>query len=39
MVNWFRDEGYGADLAKVRQLNPGAKTMEQWVKTSTFVSQ
>ncbi|KAK2124742.1 hypothetical protein NOF04DRAFT_1372559 [Fusarium oxysporum II5] len=28
MVNWFRDEGYGADLAKVRQLNPGAKTME-----------
>ncbi|KAL4731754.1 hypothetical protein ACLX1H_000736 [Fusarium chlamydosporum] len=36
MVNWFRDEGYGADLAKVRQLNPGAKTMEQWVKTSAF---
>ncbi|KAH7154314.1 hypothetical protein DER46DRAFT_638279 [Fusarium sp. MPI-SDFR-AT-0072] len=35
MVNWFRDEGYGADLAKVRQLNPGAKTMEQWVKTNT----
>ncbi|KAH7236798.1 uncharacterized protein BKA55DRAFT_521124 [Fusarium redolens] len=29
MVNWFRDEGYGADLAKVRQLNPAAKTMEQ----------
>ncbi|GKU05739.1 family protein 1 [Fusarium langsethiae] len=38
MVNWFRDEGYGADLAKVRQLNPGTKTMEQWVKTSAFVS-
>ncbi|CAG2008425.1 unnamed protein product [Fusarium graminearum] len=38
MVNWFRDEGYGADLAKVRQLNPEAKTMEQWVKTSAFVS-
>ncbi|KAI1020972.1 hypothetical protein LB503_010012 [Fusarium chuoi] len=38
MVNWFRDEGYGADLAKVRQLNPGAKTMEQWVKTSAFAS-
>ncbi|KAF0635642.1 hypothetical protein FPSE5266_05474 [Fusarium pseudograminearum] len=38
MVNWFKDEGYGADLAKVRQLNPEAKTMEQWVKTSAFVS-
>ncbi|KAG8672728.1 hypothetical protein FPOAC2_06131 [Fusarium poae] len=36
MVNWFRDEGYGADLSKVRQLNPGTKTMEQWVKTSAF---
>ncbi|RGP67015.1 hypothetical protein FLONG3_8673 [Fusarium longipes] len=38
MVNWFRDEGYGADLAKVRQLNPGTKTMEQWVKTSAFTT-
>ncbi|KAF4988256.1 hypothetical protein FGRMN_9880 [Fusarium graminum] len=39
MVNWFRDEGYGADLDKVRQLNPGVKTMEQWVKKSAFVNQ
>jgi uncharacterized protein YbjT (DUF2867 family) len=38
MVNWFRDEGYGADLTKVRQLNPGIKTMEQWVKNSAFAS-
>ncbi|KAM0193366.1 hypothetical protein ACHAPI_007678 [Fusarium lateritium] len=38
MVNWFKDEGYGADLNKVRELNPGAKTMEQWVKKSAFVS-
>jgi len=38
MVNWFRDEGYGADLANVRKLNPGTKTMEEWVKTSAFVA-
>ncbi|KAF4958306.1 hypothetical protein FGADI_2472 [Fusarium gaditjirri] len=25
MANWFRDEGYGADLAKVRQLNPASR--------------
>ncbi|CAG7562364.1 unnamed protein product [Fusarium equiseti] len=38
MVNWFRDEGYGADLTNVRKLNPGAKTMEEWVKTSAFMA-
>ncbi|KAI1060913.1 hypothetical protein LB507_010153 [Fusarium sp. FIESC RH6] len=38
MVNWFRDEGYGADLANVRKLNPGTKTMEEWVKTSAFMA-
>ncbi|EGU83177.1 hypothetical protein FOXB_06299 [Fusarium oxysporum f. sp. conglutinans Fo5176] len=38
MVNWFRDEGYGADLAKVRQLNPGAKTMEQPLTSSSHHS-
>ncbi|KAJ4258239.1 hypothetical protein NW762_008388 [Fusarium torreyae] len=38
MVNWFRDEGYGADLTKIRQLNPGVQTMEQWVKKSAFMS-
>ncbi|KAM0560102.1 hypothetical protein ACHAPJ_004062 [Fusarium lateritium] len=38
MVNWFRDEGYGADLTKIRQLNPGVQTMEQWVKKSAFAS-
>ncbi|KAH6951668.1 hypothetical protein DER45DRAFT_528830 [Fusarium avenaceum] len=38
MVDWFRTEGYGADLKRVRELNPGAKTMEQWIKKSAFVS-
>lgn len=38
MVNWFRDEGYGADLANVRKMNPGTKTMEEWVKTSAFMA-
>ncbi|KAJ4003863.1 hypothetical protein NW752_011991 [Fusarium irregulare] len=38
MVDWFRDEGYGADLANVRKLNPGTKTMEEWVKTSAFMA-
>ncbi|KAF5022841.1 hypothetical protein F66182_5135, partial [Fusarium sp. NRRL 66182] len=39
MADWFRDVGYGADLAKLRQLNPGTKTMEEWVKNSAFMSQ
>lgn len=39
MVNWFRDVGYGADLAKVRKMHPGMKTFEDWLKTSAFVSQ
>ncbi|KAK3181193.1 hypothetical protein K4F52_007468 [Lecanicillium sp. MT-2017a] len=39
MINWFRDVGYGADIAKNRQFNPEGQTLEAWLKTSAFAKQ
>ncbi|KAF4975788.1 hypothetical protein FZEAL_7469 [Fusarium zealandicum] len=39
MVDWFRDEGYGADLATVQKHHPGVKTIEEWLEKSAFKSQ
>lgn len=38
MINWFRDEGYRADIAALRKVHPGLMNMETWLKTkSAFV--
>ncbi|KAF3008029.1 hypothetical protein E8E14_003937 [Neopestalotiopsis sp. 37M] len=36
MVNWFKDDGYKANLPRVHQFHPNALTLEQWLKTSAF---
>ncbi|KAJ3544624.1 hypothetical protein NM208_g2953 [Fusarium decemcellulare] len=38
MVDWFRDEGYGADLIEVKKVHPGVTRMETWLKSSAFVN-
>ncbi|KZM25035.1 uncharacterized protein EKO05_0003216 [Ascochyta rabiei] len=32
MFKWFNDVGYGADISKVRQINPALKGFETWLK-------
>ncbi|KAF9890358.1 hypothetical protein FE257_006025 [Aspergillus nanangensis] len=37
MFRWFRDEGYGADIARLRAINPEMKDFATWVeKESDF---
>ncbi|OCF45465.1 hypothetical protein I317_00712 [Kwoniella heveanensis CBS 569] len=38
MLDWFRDEGYNADIDKLRELKPDLMDMETWIKKkSAFV--
>lgn len=38
MVTWFKDEGYGADIAALKKVHPRLMNMETWLKTkSAFV--
>lgn len=39
MVEWFKDEGYGADLLENKKVVPDITTMEAWLKDSAFVKQ
>lgn len=37
MIKWFGTDGYGADIPKLRKMNPSLMTMEDWlVKESKF---
>ncbi|KAE8445413.1 hypothetical protein EG329_013426 [Mollisiaceae sp. DMI_Dod_QoI] len=37
MFNWFKDEGYGADIQALRKEEPRLQTFSQWLKeTSKF---
>ncbi|KAJ4228172.1 hypothetical protein NW759_004252 [Fusarium solani] len=37
MVDWFRDEGYAADLGEIEKVHPNVTKMETWLKNSAFV--
>lgn len=37
MVEWFKQDGYKANMADVKKIHPSVMTMEQWVKDSAFV--
>ncbi|RSL47185.1 hypothetical protein BHE90_016885 [Fusarium euwallaceae] len=37
MVDWFRDEGYGADLVEIEKVHPNVTKMETWLQNSAFV--
>lgn len=39
MVEWFKDEGYGADILENKRTVPEMMTMEAWLKESAFVKQ
>lgn len=39
MVEWFKVEGYGADILENRTAVPDMMTMEAWLKESAFVKQ
>ena len=32
MVSWFGEEGYGVDIAKLKQVHPGLRDVESWAK-------
>jgi hypothetical protein len=35
MITWFGSDGYRADIKKLRGMNPGMKTLEEWLKTES----
>ncbi|KAF5133427.1 NmrA-like family domain-containing protein 1 [Metarhizium anisopliae] len=37
MFNFFEKEGYGADIAAVREMNPDVKDFGRWLEGSAFV--
>lgn len=32
MVQWFADEGYGADISNLKSIHPGLQDMRSWLK-------
>lgn len=36
MMEWFRDEGYKANLAEIKAANPNSLTLEAWMRQSPF---
>ncbi|KAL0939662.1 nucleoside-diphosphate-sugar epimerase family protein [Colletotrichum truncatum] len=37
MVDWFKNDGYKANIAEVKKVHPNATTLEDWLKESPFV--
>ncbi|KXH67046.1 nucleoside-diphosphate-sugar epimerase family protein [Colletotrichum salicis] len=37
MVNWFKDDGYKANVSQAKKIHPDILTMEAWLKDSAFV--
>ncbi|KAK1149587.1 hypothetical protein N8T08_005136 [Aspergillus melleus] len=38
MFKWFHDEGYGADIRKLREINPSMKNFETWLEKESGFS-
>ena len=38
MFKWFHDEGYGADIQRLRAINPGMKTFDLWLEKESGFS-
>jgi uncharacterized protein YbjT (DUF2867 family) len=36
MVEWFKQEGYKANMSEVKRLHPAVMGMEEWVGSSAF---
>ncbi|RAH82222.1 NmrA-like family protein [Aspergillus japonicus CBS 114.51] len=37
MFSWFYEQGYGADIPRLRKLYPGLKNLEGWLEESEWV--
>lgn len=37
MVDWFKNDGYKANIPEVKKAHPEVTSMEQWLKESAFV--
>ncbi|EGY20858.1 nucleoside-diphosphate-sugar epimerase family protein [Verticillium dahliae VdLs.17] len=37
MVDWFKEEGYKANMAENKRIHPDVMSMEKWLKESAFV--
>lgn len=37
MVDWFKNDGYRANVSEVKRIHPQVTTMEGWLKQSAFV--
>ncbi|KAF4925687.1 NmrA-like family domain-containing protein 1 [Colletotrichum viniferum] len=37
MVDWFKNDGYKANLAEAKKVHPGVTRMEDWLRDSAFV--
>ncbi|KAI8229790.1 NmrA-like family domain-containing protein 1 [Colletotrichum sp. SAR 10_98] len=37
MVDWFKNDGYKANLAEAKKVHPGVTSMENWLRDSAFV--
>ncbi|PYH49591.1 NmrA-like family protein [Aspergillus saccharolyticus JOP 1030-1] len=37
MFTWFYDQGYGADIPRLRKLYPGLKNLDGWLEESEWV--
>ena len=37
MIDWFKDEGYKANVEECQRINPNHQTLESWLKNSAFV--
>lgn len=38
MFKWFHDEGYGADIQKLREINPEMKKFDAWLENDSEFS-
>lgn len=38
MFKWFNDEGYGADIQRLREINPEMKTFDAWLEKESGFS-
>ncbi|KAJ3955614.1 hypothetical protein N0V92_007856 [Colletotrichum tropicale] len=37
MVDWFKNDGYKANLAEAKKVHPGVTSIEDWLRDSAFV--
>lgn len=38
MFKWFHDEGYGADIRRIREINPDMRTFDAWLEKESGFS-